>query len=69
MSEPFEASVISPALLKGPVADPAISMLLRKELLAQIKYQYLEMEALQLEQQIKVLRMQMEMLAKEYRIR
>jgi hypothetical protein len=55
--------------LRGPVADPAISMLLRKDLLAQIKYRALEMEAQQLEQQVAVIRLQMDMLKQEYKMR
>jgi hypothetical protein len=55
--------------LRGPVADPAISMLLKKELLAQIKYRAFQVEIQQLEQQIGVLKLQMEMLQQEYKIR
>ncbi len=68
MSEPFDFQLIGPALLKGPVADPAISMLLPKEYLAQIKLNTLKMEIHQLEQHIHLLNLQMEMLAKEYDI-
>ncbi|MBN1136215.1 MAG: hypothetical protein JXM73_06505 [Anaerolineae bacterium] len=55
--------------LRGPVADPAITMLLRKDLLAQIKFRALQMEMQQLEQQVAIVKLQMDMLAKEYKIR
>lgn len=55
--------------LRGPIADPALSMLLKKELLAQIKYRALEMEVQHLQRQMDMLKLQMDMLAKEYNIR
>jgi len=57
------------AQIRGPIADPAISLLLRRDLLAQIKYRQLEMEILQVKQYIEVLEVQREMLAKEFNIR
>lgn len=57
------------AQIRGPIADPAISLLLRRDLLAQIKYRQLEMEILQVKQYIEVLEVQKEMLAKEFNIR
>lgn len=57
------------AQIRGPIADPAISLLLRRDLLAQIKYRQLEMEIMQVKQYIEVLEVQKEMLAKEFNIR
>lgn len=57
------------AQIRGPVADPAISLLLRRDLLAQIKYRQLEMEIMQVQQYIEVLEVQKDMLAKEFDIR
>jgi hypothetical protein len=69
MSEPFLArreDYIE--MLRGPVADPAISMLLRREQLAVLKIQQIDQQIQQLEQTIEMLNTQRELLAKEYRI-
>lgn len=55
--------------IRGPIADPAISLLLKREQLAQIKYRQLEMEIQQVQQYIEVLKVQKEMLAKEFNIK
>jgi transcription initiation factor IIF auxiliary subunit len=70
MSDPFElrgGNYIE--LLRGPVADPAISMLLRKEHLAVLKVRQLEMQIQQVEQHIEMLKMQRDLLAEEYDIK
>lgn len=53
-------------LLRGPIADPAISFLLDKKWLALIKIRQLEVEIQQAQQYIETLNMQKEMLQKQY---
>lgn len=50
----------------GYAADPAIEILLPKDMLAQIKIRKLEMAIKQLEADIQLMEMQKEMLTKEY---
>lgn len=53
----------------GYAADPAIEILLPKEMLAQIKIRKIDMAIKELQSNMDVLTMQREMLAKEYKIR
>ncbi len=50
----------------GYAADPAIEILLPKEMLAQIKIRKIDMAIRELEANMEVLKMQKEMLAKQY---
>jgi len=50
----------------GYAADPAIEILLPKEMLAQIKIRKIDMMIKELQATIEVLNMQKEMLAKQY---
>ncbi len=59
---------INPDILRGPVADPLIEMLLPRELLAQIKVRAIDMQIQQLEMQMDMLKLQKDLLAKEYKI-
>lgn len=55
--------------IRGPIADPVLSLLLNKELLAQIKFRQLEMEIQQAQQYMDMLNLEKEMLAKQYKIK
>lgn len=50
----------------GYAADPAIEILLPKDMLAKIKIQKIDMAITQLESEMQLLKMQRDMLAKEY---
>jgi hypothetical protein len=65
----LEYMAMSPSILRGPIADPAISLLLNKELLAQIKVRQLDMEIQQARQYMDMLKMQRDMLAEQYKVK
>ena len=67
----YQASaMVDPTIIKlGTVADPGPELLLDKARLAKIKVRKLDMVIKGLEEQIDVLRLEQEMLKKEYKIK
>lgn len=59
---------INPDILRGPVADPMIEMLLPRELLARIKVKALDMQIQQIEMQVDMLKLQKDLLVQEYKL-